>query len=63
MSFGRRAAKGLYPPVGPFETSDLPVSDGHVLYVERCGRPGGAPVVFLHGGAGLGLRRGSAAAV
>ena len=45
---------GLYPPIGPFETLDLPVADGHALYVERCGRRGGDPVVFLHGGPGSG---------
>lgn len=44
----------LYPPIQPFETVDLPVGEGHVLYVERCGRRGGDPIVFLHGGPGSG---------
>lgn len=44
----------LFPPIGPFEAFELPVSDGHMLYVERSGRQGGAPIVFLHGGPGSG---------
>jgi proline iminopeptidase len=33
----------------------LPVSDGHVLHVERAGNPDGIPVLFLHGGPGAGI--------
>jgi proline iminopeptidase len=33
----------------------LPVGDGHQLYWERCGTPGGKPAVFLHGGPGGGF--------
>lgn len=32
----------------------LPVSNGHVLHVERAGNPDGIPVLFLHGGPGAG---------
>ncbi len=32
----------------------LDVGDGHSVYYERCGRAGGAPAVFLHGGPGGG---------
>ena len=32
----------------------LDVGDGHVVYVEQCGRPDGIPVVVLHGGPGGG---------
>jgi proline iminopeptidase len=32
----------------------LEVGDGHSLYWERCGTPGGKPAVFLHGGPGSG---------
>ncbi len=45
---------GLHPPIGPFEAFELPVSDGHDLYVERSGKKGGDPIVFLHGGPGSG---------
>ena len=44
----------LYPPIEPYETGMLDVGDGHVLYWERCGTPGGKPAVFLHGGPGSG---------
>ncbi len=44
----------LYPPIEPFRTQSLTVSQGHRLYVEECGRPDGLPVVFLHGGPGAG---------
>ena len=44
----------LYPPLPPNATYELPVGDGHRLYVEECGRPDGIPAVFLHGGPGAG---------
>lgn len=44
----------LYPPLEPFGTGWLDVGDGHRLYYEQCGNPGGAPVLFLHGGPGSG---------
>ncbi|MEW6728942.1 MAG: prolyl aminopeptidase [Pseudomonadota bacterium] len=44
----------LYPPIQPFQSFALPVSDLHTLYVEECGNPDGLPVVFLHGGPGAG---------
>ena len=44
----------LYPPIEPFETGMLDVGDGHQVYWERCGRRGGIPAVFLHGGPGGG---------
>ncbi|WP_317622689.1 prolyl aminopeptidase [Pseudohongiella sp. O18] len=36
----------------PCEKQWIQVSPSHSLYVERCGRKGGYPVVFLHGGPG-----------
>lgn len=48
---GRRT---LYPPIEPYASGMLDVGDGHSLYWERCGTPGGKPVVFLHGGPGGG---------
>jgi proline iminopeptidase len=44
----------LYPPVVPFDTGRLRVSDIHELYYEQSGNPDGKPVVFLHGGPGAG---------
>jgi proline iminopeptidase len=44
----------LYPPIGPYQTGHLPVSDLHTLYFEQSGNPNGKPVVFLHGGPGGG---------
>ncbi|WP_295444068.1 prolyl aminopeptidase [uncultured Thiodictyon sp.] len=44
----------LYPPLTPYAAHDLPVGDGHRLYVEQCGHADGIPAVFLHGGPGAG---------
>ena len=44
----------LFPPIKPYLTHALPVSGGHTLHVEECGRRDGIPVVFLHGGPGAG---------
>jgi len=44
----------LYPPIQPYVTHSLRVSDRHTLHVEECGVPDGLPVVFLHGGPGGG---------
>jgi proline iminopeptidase len=46
--------RGLYPPVAPFNSGFLRVSDIHELYFEESGNPAGKPVVFLHGGPGAG---------
>ncbi len=46
--------KTLYPSLEPYETGFLDVGDGHSIYFERCGRRGGRPAVFLHGGPGGG---------
>jgi proline iminopeptidase len=45
----------LYPPIEPYRTGTLPVSDLHTLYFEEVGNPAGRPVVFLHGGPGGGI--------
>ncbi|MEX5728008.1 proline iminopeptidase [Rhodovulum iodosum] len=50
----KRASQFLYPPVDPFDQRMLDVGDGHKIYVEQCGNPGGLPVVVLHGGPGGG---------
>ena len=44
----------LYPPIEPYRTGMLKVSDVHELYFEESGNPKGKPVVFLHGGPGGG---------
>ena len=44
----------LYPPIEPYATGFLQVSNVHQLYWEQCGREDGVPVVFLHGGPGSG---------
>ncbi|WP_299439889.1 prolyl aminopeptidase [uncultured Rhodospira sp.] len=44
----------LHPPIAPYDSGVLAVSDGHALYWEQCGNPDGLPVVFLHGGPGAG---------
>src|SRR5688572_316901 len=49
------AMKTLYPPIEPFDTGRLKVSELHELYYEQVGNPNGKPAVFLHGGPGGGL--------
>jgi proline iminopeptidase len=44
----------LYPPIAPYRTGRLRVSDEHELYFEECGNPRGTPALFLHGGPGFG---------
>ncbi|WP_300528850.1 prolyl aminopeptidase [Maricaulis sp.] len=44
----------FFPPLEPFRTGRLPVSDGHELYWEQVGRPEGTPIIILHGGPGSG---------
>ncbi len=47
--------RDLYPEIEAYESGMLDVGDGHRLYYERCGKPGGKPAVFLHGGPGGGI--------
>ncbi|MFT4564913.1 MAG: proline iminopeptidase, partial [Gammaproteobacteria bacterium] len=44
----------LYPPIEPFTSGMLEVSDLHSVYYEESGNPKGKPVVFIHGGPGGG---------
>ncbi|MGB6452224.1 MAG: prolyl aminopeptidase [Steroidobacteraceae bacterium] len=46
--------KRLYPPIEPYASDYLRVSDGHEIYFEESGNPRGKPAVFLHGGPGGG---------
>lgn len=48
----------LYPEIEPYETGMLEVGDGHTIYWEKVGKPGGKPAVFLHGGPGAGCSPG-----
>ena len=45
----------LFPPLEPYRTFRLRVSDLHELHVEEAGNPDGPPVVFFHGGPGAGI--------
>ena len=44
----------LYPPISPYNTFNLKVSNLHTIFVEESGNPNGKPVIFLHGGPGGG---------
>ncbi|MCE6077146.1 prolyl aminopeptidase [Agrobacterium vitis] len=45
----------LHPPLPPFRTGHLPVTDGHRIYFECSGNRQGIPALILHGGPGSGL--------
>jgi proline iminopeptidase len=45
----------LFPPLEPFDTFRLGVSELHEIHVEQAGNPSGKPVVFFHGGPGAGI--------
>ncbi len=45
----------LFPPLEPFDSFRLRVSDLHEIHVEQAGSPGGKPVIFFHGGPGAGI--------
>jgi proline iminopeptidase len=44
----------LFDEIAPNQTGRHHTDDGHTLYWERCGKNGGIPVLFLHGGPGSG---------
>jgi proline iminopeptidase len=44
----------LYPPIEPYQSDHLRVSDLHEIYYEQSGKTDGKPVVFVHGGPGGG---------
>lgn len=48
------AATALHPEIEPSESGRLDAGEGHSLYWERSGKPGGKPFLFLHGGPGSG---------
>jgi proline iminopeptidase len=51
-----QSSKHRADPFAPLTSEQLPVSDGHELYVESVGRVGGIPAVYLHGGPGSGCQ-------
>jgi proline iminopeptidase len=50
------AGHGRTDPFAPLTSEQIPVGDGHELYVESVGREGGIPAVYLHGGPGSGCQ-------
>lgn len=48
------ALRKLYPPITPYSSGYLNVSDTHSLYWEQSGNADGVPVMLLHGGPGAG---------
>jgi proline iminopeptidase len=48
----------LFPARKPYHSGFLEVSKIHSLYYEEVGNPEGKPVVFLHGGPGVGIHPG-----
>lgn len=46
----------LYPPIEPFQSGMLPVSDLHTIAWEQSGNPEGIPVLVVHGGPGGGAQ-------
>jgi proline iminopeptidase len=50
--------RGAYPPIDPYRTGRLEVSDLHEIYFEECGNARGEPAVILHGGPGGGANPG-----
>jgi proline iminopeptidase len=51
----RIADSKLYPPIEPYATGTLQVSERHTLFYQEAGSPEGRPGVFLHGGPGVGI--------
>ena len=45
----------LFPPRKPYHSGFLEVSKLHTLYYEEVGNSEGKPVIFLHGGPGVGI--------
>ena len=47
--------RDVYPPIKPYNTGKLKVSQLHTIHYEESGNPQGKPVIFLHGGPGGGI--------
>jgi proline iminopeptidase len=48
--------RDFYPPIEPYNSGMLKVSDLHTIYYEESGNPKGHPAVFVHGGPGGGTQ-------
>ena len=46
-----------YPDIKPYRTERFKLDDLHEMYLEECGDPDGIPVLYLHGGPGIGCTR------
>jgi proline iminopeptidase len=44
-----------YPIGKPYNAGWLPPAEGHEVWFEESGNPRGVPIVYLHGGPGMGL--------
>ncbi|MEV0228259.1 prolyl aminopeptidase [Nonomuraea sp. NPDC050786] len=47
-----------FPPIEPYDHGYLDTGDGHLVYWEVCGNPGGKPALVVHGGPGSGCTPG-----
>lgn len=47
--------RSLYPPIEPYRTDMLKVSEIHAMFYQEAGNPQGKPALFLHGGPGVGI--------
>ncbi len=54
-SLAAESLRTFYPEIEPYRTGFLEVPDNHTLYWEECGNPQGKPILFLHGGPGMGV--------
>ncbi len=45
----------LYPPLEPYRTGTIKVSEIHTMFYQEAGNPEGKPALFLHGGPGVGI--------
>lgn len=54
MTVSQPPRRELYPPLEPYHTELLPVSDRHTVFYEQSGDPRGLPALALHGGPGGG---------
>jgi proline iminopeptidase len=46
-----------YPDIKPYRTERFKLDELHEAYLEECGDPHGIPVLYLHGGPGIGCTR------
>ena len=52
----KERAPALFPATEPY-AGYFSVGDGHDLYYEECGNPDGIPILYLHGGPGIGCSK------